>query len=316
LTLSEAPERWNAGVSNWRKRHAGKVTTIEDALAPTPETEWLIYQTLAAIWPPTLHLDDRNALAAVQDELTKFITRAVREARKEAFWTDVNKPYELAIADYIGGLFLDRTFLNRFTDHMRPYWVSAANSSFSQTVLKMTTPGIPVVHIGSETWDLSLSYAPSPEELDLETLSARLDYADRCPLNRLLSDWHSGAIKQHLVVRHLRLRNRFPALFLKGSYVPLKVTGRMAGHVIAFLRQYGSSVCLVAVPRLPFAAVAKFQEPFMPIPAWKDTTIQLPPELSGATFENILTGATHVAGAELRVAQAMRNFSTVTLIAS
>lgn len=314
LAISEAPELWYEGISNWRERHAGNVTTIENALAPAPETEWLIYQTMAAIWPPTLHLDDEQALAAVQDDLTVFITRAVRETRKEAFWTEINKPYELAIADYINSLFLDRLFLVDFTDHMKPYWVAGALNSFSQTVLKMTTPGIPVVHIGSEVWDLSLSNSPSPADLDIEASNARLANADQSPLNNLLTDWHSGAIKQRLTTTHLRLRKQHPALFLEGSYLPLELTGPMAKHVIAFLRKHDSAYCLVAVPRLSFDAVSKFQEPFMPIPAWGNTAIQLPAELSNVTFENALTGTTMPIGRELLVADAMRDFSTVTLM--
>lgn len=314
LALSEAPQLWYEGVTDWRGRHAANVTTIEESQVPAPETEWLIYQTMAAIWPPTLHLDDQQALTAVQEDLTAFIMRAVREARKEAFWTDVNRPYELAIADYIDRLFLDRSFLVDFTDHMKPYWVAGALNSLSQTVLKMTTPGVPVVHIGSEVWDWSLSNSPTPGDLDVETLSARSAYADQSPLNNLLADWHSGAIKQRLTAKHLRLRQEHPALFLEGRYIPLKVTGPTAKHVVAFLRKHGSVYCLVAVPRLSFEAVSRFQEPFMPIPGWENTTIHLPAELSGAAFENVLTGATLIAGHELAMGEAMRDFSTVTLI--
>ncbi|MEP7454975.1 malto-oligosyltrehalose synthase [Phyllobacterium sp. SB3] len=315
LALTEAPEVWAQCVSDWRIRFAGNVKTIEAALAPHPETEWLIYQTMAAIWPPELHLDDQQALMTVQQELTAFVIRAVREMRKDAFWTETNRPYELAIADYIGELFLDRDFLTEFADRIKPYWVAGAVNSLTQTVLKLTTPGIPVIQTGSETWDFSISQTGSPDALGFEKLGTQLNYAEQSPLVNLLSDWHSGAVKQRVITMHLRLRQQHPALFQKGEYIPLKVSGVYSDHLVAFMRRAGSTSCVVAVPRLPFESVSKFQEPFMPVPVWGDTTIHLPEMENLTTFENILTGETITPEDSFLAADAMREFSTATLIA-
>lgn len=315
LALTEAPAIWIQCVSDWRIRFAGNVKMIEGALVPHPETEWLIYQTMAAIWPPQLHLDDQKSLMAVQEELTGFVIRAIRELRKDAFWTEVNRPYEMAVVEYIRSVFLDRAFLMEFADRMKPYWVAGAVNSLSQTVLKMTTPGIPVVQTGSETWDFSLSQTGSPDDIGFEKLSTQLNYAEQSPLVNLLADWHSGALKQRIITIHLRLRQQYPELFLEGDYIPLQVSGIYSDHLVAFLRRNESNSCIVAVPRLPFDAVAKFQEPFMPIPTWGDTAIHLPEMRSAAMFQNILTGETILSGDTLLAAEAMRDFSTATLIA-
>ncbi|MHC1548722.1 malto-oligosyltrehalose synthase [Phyllobacterium sp. K27] len=314
LALTEAPAIWIQCVSDWRIRFAENVKMIEGALVPHPETEWLIYQTMAAIWPPQLHLDDQKSLSAVQEELTGFVIRAIREMRKDAFWTEVNRPYEMAIADYISGIFLDRAFLMEFADRMKPYWVTGAVNSLSQTVLKMTTPGIPVIQTGSETWDFSLSQTGAPDDIGFEKLSTQLNYAEQSPFVNLLADWHSGALKQRVITMHLRLRQRYPELFLQGDYIPLQVSGINSDHLLAFLRRNESNSCIVAVPRLPFEAVSKFHEPFMPLPAWGDTTIHLP-EMRSAVFENILTGETISPSDALLAAEVMRDFSTATLIA-
>ena len=315
LALTESPANWIQCVTDWRIRFAQNVKMIEGALVPHPETEWLIYQTMAAIWPPQLHLDDQKSLLAVQDELTGFVIRAIREMRKDAFWTEVNRPYEMAVADYIGSVFLDRTFLMEFADRMRPYWVAGAVNSLSQTVLKMTTPGMPVIQTGSETWDFSLSQTGAPDDAGFEKLSAQLNYAEQSPFTNLLADWHSGALKQRIITIHLRLRQQYPELFLRGDYIPLQISGIYSDHLLAFLRRNESSSCIVAVPRLPYEAVSKFQEPFMPIPAWGDTTIHVPETISSAVFQNVLTGETILPGDALLAADAMRDFSTATLIA-
>ncbi|EJN01684.1 malto-oligosyltrehalose synthase [Phyllobacterium sp. YR531] len=314
LALTEAPAIWAECVSDWRIRFARNIQTIETVAVPHPETEWLIYQTMAAIWPLQLHLDDQQSLFAVQEELTSFVIRAVREMRKDAFWTNVNRPYELAITEYICSIFEDRAFLAEFADRMKPYWVTGALNSLSQTVLKMTAPGVPVIQSGCESWDFALSQSGSSVGGGFGDLSTQLNYAEQSPLVNLLSDWHSGAIKQRVATMHLRLRQQHPSLFLQGDYTPLQVSGSYSNHVLAFMRRSETASCIIAVPRLTFEAASRFQEPFMPISAWDDTAIHLPKAASSTTYENILTGEMLTPDDTLLVAEAMRDFSTATLV--
>ncbi|MCX8279340.1 malto-oligosyltrehalose synthase [Phyllobacterium sp. 0TCS1.6C] len=314
LALSEAPSLWAENLSDWRSRHADSIIRMENKPAPGPETEWLIYQTLMAIWPATLHLDDQAGLDTLENTLSQFIIRAGREARKEAFWTEINKPYEQALTRYVQNLFHDRSFLADFAEKTRPFRVAGAINSFSQTVLKTTTPGIPLVHIGSESWDLALSNVVAPIDLEPSALRDRLRYVNDSPLSNLLSDWHSGAIKQRILSKHLELRRRERSLFLEGSYTPLEVSGPMADHVIAFARSKGKRHCIVAVPRLPFDAVSKYQDPFMPLPDWQNTALAIPDRLTGIEMRNVITDASITTRAKLKVANLMRDFSTVTLV--
>ena len=83
-----------------------------------------------------------------------------------------------------------------------------------------------------------MSNIPASNDIDFDALTARLSYADQCPLNILLEDWHTGAVKQRLVAAHLRARKRKPELFIGGQYIPLKVTGKKRRNVIAFLRKH------------------------------------------------------------------------------
>ena len=69
-----------------------------------------------------------------------------------------------------------------------------------------------------------------------------VDYACRCAMlakiregarrdplattNHLLREMSSGAIKMYLIHRAMEFRREHPELFMRGEYVPLKVTGR------------------------------------------------------------------------------------------
>jgi (1->4)-alpha-D-glucan 1-alpha-D-glucosylmutase len=315
LALSEAPDEWISAVKRWRERHADYVTTIEEAAAPDPKTEWLIYQTLAAIWPVALSPSDDDGIASVREELVAFIGRAIRESERQSFWTGVNKPYEQAIVDYVDRLFADRGFLSDFVETMKPYWLAGALNSFAQTVLKLTAPGVPVIHSGAENWDLSVSPASVARAANFDELRSRLTYADQSPLNLLLEDWYSGGVKQRIVKSYLHVRREMPQLFLEGNYVPLKVLGEQADHIVAFYRKFQEQCAIVAVPRLPFDMLKSFNRPLLPLPEFEDTFLQIPDTLAGKTFQHAMTGKRFTLERKFPLVEGLREFPVMTLIA-
>ena len=59
----------------------------------------------------------------------------------------------------------------------------------------------------------------------------------------LLADWRDGRIKLAILARAMASRAANPALFLDGSYTPLKVEGALSGHALAALRSVGDHAC-------------------------------------------------------------------------
>src|SRR5262249_49683740 len=49
--LSEMPSEWQAAVARWRRLNEPYRTSIEDQVAPDPNEEYLLYQTLIGAWP-------------------------------------------------------------------------------------------------------------------------------------------------------------------------------------------------------------------------------------------------------------------------
>lgn len=314
LAFSEASEIWGRALNRWRKRHAGNLATIEDVVVPDPATEWLIFQTLAAIWPASLRVDDDEGTTTVRQELVAFMERAIRESEKHSFWTGTNKPYETAVIDYIDGLFADKVFLAEFVDRTKPFWLAGALNSFAQTVLKLTAPGVPVIYNGAETWDLSISASPGPRSIGFDDLKDRLAYADQSPLNLLLEDWHSGGVKQRIIKSHLQIRQERPELFLNGGYFPLKAAGKQSAHIVAFYRKFEEQYVVVAVPRLCFDMVKSFNRPFLPLPKWEKTLLHIPDELVGKTFRHVMTEKPFTLERKFPLVEGLREFPVLTLV--
>jgi (1->4)-alpha-D-glucan 1-alpha-D-glucosylmutase len=117
-----------------------------------------------------------------------------------------------------------------------------------------------------------------------------------------LSDWRSGRIKQAVIARVLALRARCPALFAAGRYLPLRVEGRAADHVVAFARQHEGHAVIVAATRLPSALLGDGEVPLASAQAWQNTRLVLPRGLAVHGFRDVLGSTQITAGVQLRMA--------------
>src|SRR5579871_4117694 len=98
----------------------------------------------------------------------------------------------------------------------------------------------------------------------------------------LATHWRDGVLKQALIRRALAVRQERPALFARGSYRAVTVTGKLASHVVAFVRSQGGAHCLVVVPRLPTKLLAEGDTIIVPARVWDGTMLHLPQQIGGA----------------------------------
>lgn len=284
-SLSERSEEWLYLLSRWRQLAAGE----GDGLAPDTEFEWLVYQSLASIWPSE-DVQDAN----LSTRFLQFLEKAMREAKLHTSWTDVNAEYERVGLDFIEKLLRreNEIFPDGFTTTLRPYICAGWINSLSQTLLKLTVPGIPDIYQGSELGDFSLVDPDNRRPVDFSFLAENLDRPLIATDRDHLSD---GRVKQRLIAAALDLRRRKPDLFALGTYEPLKVSGARAEQVIAYLRRQGHSAIIVIVPRLTFglawpASYADF---------WADTHVLLPNGLP--SFSDVLGGSAIRSGDDIRL---------------
>ncbi|HEV7276264.1 MAG TPA: malto-oligosyltrehalose synthase [Devosiaceae bacterium] len=286
--ISEAPELWGESVARWRAMQAPLRRELERGLVPDAETEWMVFQALAGVWPLR---PDSASLEDLRERFAGYLEKAMREAKTGTDWTDVNEGYERAVQDYASNLLAPGkgAFLDDFTRTLRPFCRAGALNSLTQTVLKLTAPGIPDIYQGTEGWDFSLVDPDNRRPVDFTGLAAKLGGSGAASAAELLADWRSGRIKQHLIRRGLALRSQHPQLLTTGTYSELPVAGTRGRHLIAFCRSNGSGFALVVVPRLTMGLLGEGDDIALPPEVWTDTAIAVPSAIVGRRCRNALT---------------------------
>ncbi|WP_455810639.1 malto-oligosyltrehalose synthase [Pseudomonas graminis] len=285
-TLSEAPAHWAACVARWCEMNRACVVTLEDGRAPKPSVEWMLYQALAGVWPATLQPRDNAGLAALEERFLAYVQKALREAKQRTNWTAVNDDYEKAVLDYARNLLspANQDFLRDFTASLQPFIQAGLVNSLTQTVVKLTAPGVPDIYQGSETLDFSLIDPDNRREPDFAALQQMLT-ARKTPLDSDPTHWLSGQLNQHVIASLLQLRQARPALFRHGDYLPLSAQGAREDHLILFARLDSTDALIVIAPRLALNL------PDTPDTASSgSTTIALSAPLSRRRYRNILSG--------------------------
>ena len=132
--------------------------------------------------------------------------------------------------------------------------------------------------------------------------------------NRLAAHWRDALVKQAVIQRALALRQERPALFARGSYVPVTASGPMAAHVVAFVRSHGSTHCLVVVPRLPAKLLPDDDTINIPADVWRRTTLHLPHEVACAKLRDAINdGCIGPVGGSTLVGDVLRGFPVALL---
>jgi (1->4)-alpha-D-glucan 1-alpha-D-glucosylmutase len=285
--LSELPYEWRAAVLRWQRLNRRHRVTVDGRPAPTPNEEYLLYQTMVGAWP----ID--------AGRLRDYMLKAAREAKQTTSWTNPNPRAEEALTRFVETVLDPRTsarFLRDFEEFHAKILPFGILNSLAQTLIKITTPGVPDFYQGAELWDLSLVDPDNRRPVDfarrrrmLETLTTDIETAtDLAPLARgLVNEPADGRVKLFVIRQALGVRRRRAELFARGEYRPIDVEGARAEHVCAFARTGPGGPVLTVVPRL---LAARGVVPVTGAEYWDDTALVLPAE-ARAPLRNAFTGA-------------------------
>jgi (1->4)-alpha-D-glucan 1-alpha-D-glucosylmutase len=319
--ISERSVWFNEKVDHWQILAKPLRADLEDGIAPSPGDELMLYQTLLGCWPLTLSLEDREGMETFLARLLRWQEKAIREAKLRSHWSAPNSFYEEACSH-----FLTRLLTGEETRELRQDIATAALSlapagainSLGQTLLRMTSPGVPDLYQGTEFWDFSLVDPDNRQPVDFASRIAALATADNALPDELVQQWQDGRIKQWLINRTLTTREQYPALFAQGDYQPLVVEGERADHIVAFAREYNGSCMIVITPRLTTYLLADHHLPLIPAAAWGDTVVLLPSPLSSRIFHDpMVAGAQRKApGGRLPVRDVLGEFPVHISIAA
>jgi (1->4)-alpha-D-glucan 1-alpha-D-glucosylmutase len=251
--LSEIPDRWRETVERLDAiavRHRG-------VLSPSRRAEYLFYQTLVAAHP----LDAERAWA--------YMLKAARESKLETTWIQPDQQYESGLEDFVRGMLADAdvdTEISALVEAMTPEWQML---SLSQTLIKLTVPGIPDIYQGSELWDLRLVDPDNRTPVDFDARRRLLRHVINQETGEFLSRLEDGGPKLRLIATALAVRSRHPEAFGRDAgYQRIAVSGSRADHAICFSRTRSDG--------LPVTVTIGFRWPLLLRAGWQDTTVSLP----------------------------------------
>ena len=288
VAISEIPELWRRSLQRWRMANRRWKRTINDLEAPDANEEYLLYQTLLGTWP--VQAGGEPEPAATQkycERIQAYMAKALHEAKINTSWIQPNEEWDAAMRDFITRV-LDPSPRNKFL----PIFLTVAKevarlgaiNSLAQTLLKLTSPGVPDIYQGTEIWDYSLVDPDNRQPVDYKLRREVLEQLAPAAPDELIRAWPDGRIKMFLTQRMLRFRREHTELFQRGKYLPLRGSGTFAECCVSFVRQLGHKWMVVIVPRIS-ARVG-----FPPIgEAWKDTAIEFPKTLLRENAHDLFT---------------------------
>ena len=288
VAISEIPELWRRSLQRWRVANHRWKGTINDVEAPDANEEYLLYQTLLGTWPIEANGEPQPASTPEYIErIQRYMAKALHEAKINTSWIQPNEEWDAAMRDFVANI-LDSSPRNKFLPIFLPVAQEIARlgaiNSLAQTLLKLTSPGVPDVYQGNEIWDYSLVDPDNRRRVDYKRRREMLETLSTATPHELLQTWPDGRIKMFLTQRVLRFHREHADLFQHGEYLPLRASGTFAECCVSFTRQLADKWILVIVPRL------SSRVGFPPIgEAWKDTAIQLPEALPVAQAHDLFT---------------------------
>ena len=299
--LSELPHEWQASLQRWSDLNAQYRRDLDDAPVPDANEEYLFYQTLLGAWP--LEPYSPEEYTTFVERIQAYMLKVLREAKVHTSWINPNPVYEEAVQHYIARVLDTQTqgaFLDDFLIFQQRLSHYGLFNSLAQTLLKITTPGVPDTYQGTELWDLSLVDPDNRRAVDykrrydmLRTLRERLAAAGedrRALVQELLTHKEDGRLKLYVTTLALNCRRMHPGLFSLGSYIPAQGRGAKGQYVFGFSRCQGNRAALVAVPRLIGGLLAGTHEAPLGEAVWQDTRLLVPGIDSRWDWRNVLTG--------------------------
>ena len=250
-------------VTSWSRVVRARLGDVEGRAPPDRNDEYMFYQMLVGSWPmDMLESVSPAAHEAYQARIEAALEKSLREGTKRSSWTAPNAEYEQTVRSFarealsLGG----NGFLSSFLPFVQRVARLGVQNSLAQTVMKLTSPGVPDIYQGCELWDLSLVDPDNRcavdyrlrEDLMAEVARSLLAVEDRRALfDRLMQDWRDGRVKLATIALLLAFRREHAEFFASADYQPIELRGEEANWAVGYVRSRGDRRLAVLVARFP-----------------------------------------------------------------
>ncbi|AEV99453.1 malto-oligosyltrehalose synthase [Niastella koreensis] len=240
---------WQQVNEHWRLINAPCKESRDGKPMPAGEDEYFIYQSLIAGFPA-----DEQVTEEYVERLKAYYIKSVREAKLFTTWQEPDSTYEEAGCRFIEKILApEHNFLKSFLPFFKKIRDAAQQLSVTQTLVKITAPGIPDTYQGSEGWDTSYVDPDNRRPVDygffkqaLKEIKEREQQGTAEVLKYISSKKTEGLEKFYVTWKALQCRRQLAAVFLHGSYIPLQTPAECG--IIAYIRQYKNEWVLVIAP--------------------------------------------------------------------
>ncbi|MDJ1469845.1 malto-oligosyltrehalose synthase [Xanthocytophaga flava] len=287
--LSEIVEEWKAKVLEWQKIAEGFRFSEGGLVIPDPNDEYFLYQTLVGTYP--VHIDPENE--NYHSRLKEYITKVMKEAKVHTNWSAPDTVYEGKAIEFVDNLLSNQAFMHSFVPFVQRVANYGAVYSLTQTLIRLTAPGVPDTYQGTELWDFSMVDPDNRRPVNYQTRKQVLknivtEMDNPIYLQEKLKNVLDPSLKLFVLHKLLLLRRQYPELFLQGVYKPILTAGKHARKVTAFIREWKSQIVLVV---FPLEVVSLCESGCLPVgtDVWEDTYLGWPEESDTIEYVNIFT---------------------------
>ncbi|MEG3974935.1 malto-oligosyltrehalose synthase [Microcoleus sp. herbarium8] len=315
--LSEIPEEWEQQVRSWRELNSSKKINFVNRMVPDTNDEYFLYQTILGSFPFE-GIENTDYV----DRLKDYAIKAVREAKVYTAWLRADNDYETGFMTFIESV-LENSENNQFLKNFLPFWKKVADygifNSLSQTLLKITAPGVPDIYQGTEFWDLSHVDPDNRRPVDFDRriqVLQEIKQQAKTDILQLVEDLiatrEDARIKLFLTARLLEARKEYLEVFKSGDYQSLQVVGTFKDNAIAFARSFGDTTIIVVAPRF-LTGVVKPAEIPIGKQVWKDTHLVLSEQMP-SVWKDAITNQPVESNGTLEIGDALGYFPAALLI--
>jgi len=315
--LSEIPEEWERRARLWMHINGEKKPHVRGRPFPEKNEEYHLYQTLVGAFPFY-----EEGQVGFCERIKGYVVKALREGKVCSSWLEPDEEREAAFKTFVEEILSpskDNAFLKDFIPFQRMVAHYGIFNSLTQTLLKITAPGIPDFYQGTELWDLNLVDPDNRRPVDFERRSMLLrdilekDETDPPSLIRsLLKIKEDGKIKLFLTAKALSARALRRMLFEQGTYQPVPARGAKKNHLVAFFRIWDDQWAFVTAPRFPTSLVREGEDP-LGKRVWGNTAIDLP-DGAPRRWREIFTGERLETDGRIFACEALKHFPVSLLL--